>query len=193
MHPKQTERNRKSRTKPQWRDEEGSRARGKKEDCDVVISVHFYLMNTWLTYYADGTRANGFLSEWLGGANLLSMEKSEQADARTGKEDKILDGGIASVSVSRQDRLGFLSINALVSSWKWNNKWAFRTLSGLFHAWMFSLNFSVNPLGKQWGMAGGEWRREGVREQHAKTQTKRYKVERKRGSKWKKRWDRLKA
>lgn len=48
---------------------------------------------------------------------------------------------------------GFLSINAPVSSWKWNNKWAFRTLSGLFHAWMFSLNFGVNPLGKQWGMA----------------------------------------
>lgn len=54
---------------------------------------------------------------------------------------------------------GFLSINALVSSWKWNNKWVFTTLSGLFHAWMFSLNFSATPLGKQSGDGSGERQR----------------------------------
>lgn len=45
--------------------------------------------------------------------------------------------GNPAVSLSCRDRQGFLSINALVSSQKWNNKRVFRTFSGLFHAWMF--------------------------------------------------------
>lgn len=64
------------------------------------------------------------------------------------------------------DRVGFLTINVLVSYWKWNNKWAFRALSGQFHAWLFSLSFSVNPLGKQRGMAV---RRGGSRERQNRT------------------------
>lgn len=67
-----------------------------------------------------------------------------------------------------------------------------RTLSGLFHAWMFSLNFSVNPLGKQWEMAV-ESSKERVLERNVWRErqkgNKHYKVEMKSASAWKKRWD----
>lgn len=158
--------------------------RGKREDCDFVISVHFNLMNTLLTYYTDGRRANGLGSER---ENYWIMEKSK---LETGKERKAGEGWRHRPSSCLREpagQTGCLSINALVSSWKWNNKWAFRTLSGLFHAWMFSFNFSVNPLGKRGGMLAGT-----KREQHTKREIQRYKlykVEIKRRGRWKKRRD----
>lgn len=123
----------------------------KEKGCGIVISMHFYLINTWLTCYTNGTTVNGFVSDWEN--ELVKYGKKQEGNAWTGKKEKARKGWRHRCLSEPSGQRGFLSINALVSSWKWNNKWAFRTLSGLFHAWMFSLNFSVNPLGKQWGIA----------------------------------------